>query len=47
MIGVRFAPNVPYAQKSYWTLLMELISDVGHVEPRFALVGCSVSVSAR
>jgi hypothetical protein len=29
------------------THLMELVSDVGHVESRFSLFGDSVSVSAR
>ena len=31
----------------FWTHLMELLGDVGHVESRFGLFGDSVSVSAR
>ena len=30
--GARLAPNVPSAQKSFWTHSMELLGDVGHVE---------------
>jgi hypothetical protein len=29
-------PNVPLAQKSFWTHPMELLGDVGHVESRFS-----------
>jgi hypothetical protein len=46
-IGARFAPNVPLSQKSFWTHLMELPGDVGHVESRFDPFGNSVSVGAR
>jgi hypothetical protein len=28
-------PNVPLAQKSFWTHPMELLGDVGHVESHF------------
>jgi hypothetical protein len=40
-------PNVPQAQKSVWTHLMELQGDVGHVEVCFGLFGDSVSIGAR
>jgi hypothetical protein len=40
-------PNVPWAQKSFLTLPMELLSDVGHVESRFGPFGDRVSVIAR
>ena len=46
-IGARFAPNVPQARKSFWMQPMELLGEVGHVEPRFDLFGDSVSVGAR
>jgi hypothetical protein len=39
--------NVPLAQKSFWTHLMELLCDVAHVEFRFSPFGDSVSVVAR
>jgi hypothetical protein len=41
------APNVPLARKSFWTHLMVLLSDVGHVESHLGLFGDSVSVDAR
>jgi hypothetical protein len=39
-------PNVPQAQKSFWTHTMELLGEVGHVESHFGLFGDCVSVSA-
>ena len=39
--------NVPWDQKSFWTNLMELLGDVGHVESHFFPFGDSVSVGAR
>ena len=39
--------DVPYARESFWMHPMELLGDVGHVEPRFDLFGDSVSVGAR
>ena len=42
-----FAPNVPSAQKSFWTHPMELLGGVGHVESHFITFGDSVSVGAR
>ena len=43
----KFALNVPYAQKSFWTHPMELIGDVGDVQSLFCLFGDCVSVGAR
>ena len=34
-------------QKSFWTHLMELLGDVGHVESRFGPFGDGVSLGAR
>jgi hypothetical protein len=45
--GAHFAPNIPQAQKLFWTHPMELLGDVGHVESRFGPFGNSVSVGAR
>ena len=46
-IGACFAPNVPLAQKLFWTRLMELLCDVGHVESCFDTFGDGVSDGAR
>ena len=43
----QFAWNVPYAQKSIWTHMMELLDDKCHMESRFGLFGDSVSFDAR
>jgi hypothetical protein len=40
-------PNVPQALKLFWTLPMEALGDVGHVESRFVLFRDSVSVGSR
>jgi hypothetical protein len=42
-MGAWFAPNVPWAQKSFWTYLMEHLGDV---VSRFGPFG-DVSVGAR
>jgi hypothetical protein len=39
-------PNIPLALKSFWTHLMELLGDIGHVESYFGPFGDSVSVGA-
>ena len=39
-------PNVPLAQKLFWTHPMELLGDVDHVESSFGPFGNGVSVSA-
>ena len=46
-VGAWFAPNVPKAQKSFWTHLMILVGEVGQVESRFGPFGDSVIVGAR
>ena len=46
-VGAQFAPNVPLAQKLFWTHPMELLGDVGHAESHFFPFGDSVSVGAR
>ena len=43
----KFAPNVHWSRKSFWTHPMELLGDVVHVESHFVLFGDSVSVGAR
>jgi hypothetical protein len=40
-------PNVPLAQKSFWTQPMELLGDMGHVESQFGLFIDGVSVDVR
>jgi hypothetical protein len=40
-------PNVPEAQKSFWTHLMELLDDMSDVESRFDPFGDNVNVDAR
>jgi hypothetical protein len=42
-----FAPNVPQAQKSFWTHMMELLGDMAHVESCFGPFGDTVSLDAR
>jgi hypothetical protein len=42
-----FALNVPQAQKSFWTHLIEHLGDVGHVESHFGPFRDSVSIGAR
>jgi hypothetical protein len=40
-------PNIPYAQKLFWTHPMVLLGDEAKVEAQFSPFGYSVSVSAR
>jgi hypothetical protein len=42
-----FALNIPHAQKSFWTHLIEHLGNVGHVESRFSLFRESVSIGVR
>jgi hypothetical protein len=42
-----FTLNIPQAQKSFWTHLIEHLGDVGHVESHFGLFRDNVSISAR
>ena len=44
--SARCASNVPQDRKSFWTHLIELLGDVGHVESRFFPFRDSVSVGA-
>jgi hypothetical protein len=46
-MDARFAPNITYGQKSFWTHPIDLLCDIGHVESRFNPFGDSGSVSAR
>ena len=46
-MGARFAPNVPLAQKLFWTHSIERLGDVGHVESCFGPFGDGASVGAR
>jgi hypothetical protein len=45
--GARFAPNVPYGQKSFWTLPMVLLGDKAQVEPCFGSFEDSANLNAR
>jgi hypothetical protein len=47
MLGTRFAPNVPQAQKPFWTYQMELLGDVGLVKFCFGPFADNVTVGAR
>jgi hypothetical protein len=40
-------PNIPQAQKSFWTHMMELLGDLSHVESRFGLFPDSANLDAR
>jgi hypothetical protein len=42
-----FALNIPQAQKSFCTHLIEHLGDVGHVESHFSPFRDSVSIGAR
>jgi hypothetical protein len=46
MTGARFAPNVPQAQKSFWTVMV-LLGDEGQVEARFSPFIDSANLDAR
>jgi hypothetical protein len=43
----RFAPNAPWAWKSFWENPMVLLRDVGQVEAHLDLFGDSVNLGAR
>ena len=47
MIGARFAPNTPLAQKSVRMHLMVLLGDVGEVEARISPFRDGVNLDAR
>jgi hypothetical protein len=42
-----FAPNVPKAQKSFWTQPMVLLGDEAQVEAYFGLFGDSANLDVR
>ena len=46
-VGARFAPNVPYAQKLFWTHPMVLLGDYARVEARFGPFGVITNLDAR
>jgi hypothetical protein len=46
-MGERFAPNIPYAEKSFWTHPMVLQGDENQVEAQFGQFGDSASLDAR
>jgi hypothetical protein len=39
--------NIPQAQKSFWTHMMELLCDMGHVESCFGAFGDSFNLDVR
>jgi hypothetical protein len=45
-IGARFVPNIPQAQKSFWTHTMELLGDLGPMESPFGLFADSANLDA-
>jgi hypothetical protein len=42
-----FALNIPEAEKSFWTHLIEHLGDVGHMKSHFGPLRDSVSIGAR
>jgi hypothetical protein len=46
-ICAQFAPNVPYAWKSFWTNQMELLDDEAQLEARFGPFRDSANLDAR
>jgi hypothetical protein len=45
--GAQFAPNIPSAQKSFWTYRLALLGDEAQVEARFRPFGDSANLDAR
>jgi hypothetical protein len=45
--GARFAPNVPSAQKSFWTHMIVLQGDEAQVDAHFGPFGDSANLGAR
>ena len=48
----KFAPNVPWARKSFWTHPMEFLGDMGHMESHFPFgdnvsVKCNIGIGYR
>jgi hypothetical protein len=46
-IGDRFVPNVPSAQKSFWTHPMVLLGDKAQVKAHFSPFGDNANLDAR
>jgi hypothetical protein len=46
-IGAWFAPNVPWAWKSFWAYRMKLLVNVGQMEARFGPFGDCVNLDTR
>jgi hypothetical protein len=47
MIGAQFAPNIPKAQKSFWTQRTVLLGDDVEMEARFGPFGNSANLDSR
>jgi hypothetical protein len=47
MIGASFAPNVPWAQKLFWTHGMVLLGDEAQLGARFGSFGDSANLDSR
>jgi hypothetical protein len=47
MIVAQFAPNVPYAQKLFWTHWLVLLSDEAQLEARFGSLGDCANLDSR
>jgi hypothetical protein len=47
MIGAQFTPNVPWAQKSFWTQRTVLLDDDVQMEARFGPFGNSAHLDLR
>jgi hypothetical protein len=45
-MGARFAPNVPWAQKSFWMHPMVLLGYEAQLETHFSLFGDSANLDA-
>jgi hypothetical protein len=46
-VGARFAPNIPLANKSFWTHSVVLQGNEAQVEARFSSFGDSANLDAR
>jgi hypothetical protein len=46
-MGARFAPNVPQAQKSFWTHQMVLLGDKAQMEAHSGPFGDSANLDSR
>jgi hypothetical protein len=44
--GARFAPNIPLAQKSFWTYLIVHLADEAQVKAHFGLFGDRANLEA-